>query len=130
LDPSLSPLGWEWVTRLSPLFADESDREKTLHELLATLLGRDVVIKKKHIGKYVTDGGVRIPQTDLPDLLVVPVNVEIKNETTEGKADGVFENILYYQEGVRVLLREQYTGDWKKTRFPSILILHNGTFLA
>jgi hypothetical protein len=130
LDPSLSPLGWEWVTRLSPLFADESDREKALHELLASLLGKDVVFEKMRIGKYTTDGGVRIPQTDLPNLLVVPVNVEVKNETTEGTADGVFENILYFREGIRLLLTERYKGDWKKTRFPSILILHNGTSLA
>jgi hypothetical protein len=130
LDPSLSPLGWEWVTKLSGFFDKETDREKTLHKLLASLLGRDVVIEKMNIGRYQTDGGVRIPQTDLPNLLVVPVNVEVKNETTEGTADGVFESILYFQEGVRVLLTEQYKGDWKKTRFPSILILHNGTFLA
>jgi len=130
LDPSLSPLGWEWVTKLSLLFEKESDREKALHKLLASLLGRDVVIEKMHIGKYQTDGGVRIPQTDLPNLLVVPVNIEVKNETTEGGADGVFENILYFREGVRVLLTEKYKGDWKKTRFPSILILHNGMFLA
>jgi hypothetical protein len=130
LDPSLSPLGWEWVTKLSLLFEKETDREKALHKLLASLLGKDVVIEKMHIGKYQTDGGVRIPQADLPNLLVVPVNIEVKNETTEGSADGVFENILYFREGVRVLLTGQYEGDWKKTRFPSMLILHNGTFLA
>jgi hypothetical protein len=130
LEPSLSPLGWEWVTKLSLLFEKESDREKALHKLLASLLGKDVVIEKMQIGKYQTDGGVRIPQADLPNLLVVPVNIEVKNETTEGSADGVFENILYFREGVRVLLTGQYEGDWKKTRFPSILILHNGTFLA
>jgi hypothetical protein len=61
LDPSLSPLGWEWVTKLSLLFDKESEREKTLHKLLASLLGRDVVIEKMNIGKYQTDGGVRIP---------------------------------------------------------------------
>ena len=130
LDPSLSPLGWEWVTKLSLLFEKESDREKALHKLLASLLGKDFVIEKMNIGKYQTDGGVRIPQPGFPNLLVVPVNIEVKNETTEGSADGVFENILYFREGVRVLLTGQYEGDWKKTRFPSILILHNGTFLA
>jgi hypothetical protein len=120
LDPSLSPLGWEWVTKLSLLFKKESNQEKALHKLLTSILGKDIVVEKMNIGKYQTDGGIRIPQADLPNLLVVLVNIEVKNETMEGSANGIFKNILYFREGVCVLLTGQYEGDWKKTRFPSI----------
>ncbi|KAF4607398.1 hypothetical protein EYR38_001469 [Pleurotus pulmonarius] len=129
-DPRLSPLGWQLAVELSSLFTTDELRESCLHRLLAELFGGDVALEKRTIGTYKTDEGV--VHISLPDLPNMPVLTEVKNETTCGTSDAVFELLLYYKEGVRHALRRDvpHKGDWSKTRLPSILIMHNGVLLA
>lgn len=125
---SRSPLVSSWleVVKLSSLFTTEELRGSCLHRLLAELFGGDVALEKRSIGPYKTDGGV--VHISLPDLSAMPVLIEVKNETTCGTSDAVFELLLYYKERVRHILRRDFPhkGDWVKTRFPSILIMHKG----
>ncbi|KAF7419402.1 hypothetical protein PC9H_001992 [Pleurotus ostreatus] len=125
-DPRLSPLGWRLAVELSSLFKTEDLRESCLHRLLAELFGGDVALEKRSVGSYKTDGGV--VHVSLPNLPTMPIFIEVKNETTCGSSDAVFELLLYYKEGVRHVLSRDFPhkGDWVKTRFPSILIMHNG----
>ncbi|GAW01818.1 hypothetical protein LENED_003433 [Lentinula edodes] len=92
-------LAYRWSKELSGFFEDEKKRESKFHELLSDLL----------------------------DGYKVPLLVEVKIEFTQGSCDAVFEIVLCDQEGVRLILsNDKYKGDWRKTRIPSILVIHNG----
>lgn len=120
VDQALSPLAHKWVKELSSFFDSEGKRESKFHELLTELFGHQV--SKQKLGSFTTDGGV-----SFLGLGVKPVAVEIKNETTLGSSDALWEIVLYDLEGVRLILEnETYKGDWRKTRIPSVLIVHNG----
>ncbi|KAJ3887214.1 hypothetical protein GG344DRAFT_80954 [Lentinula edodes] len=126
LDQELSPLAYRWSKELSGFFEDENKRESKFHELLSDLLDGYKVVKKR-IDSFETDGGIDPKDSDLPDLLVKPLLVEVKIEFTQGSCDAVFEIVLYDQEGVRhILSNDKYKGDWRKTRIPSVLVIHNG----
>jgi hypothetical protein len=130
LDKSLSSLACRWMTELSAFFDNEGKREAKFHELLSELLD-DYTISKKTFGSrsYETDGGISPgPKNHFPDLLVKPLLVEVKVELTQkGNSDAFFEIVLYDQEGVRTILADdRYKGDWRKTRLPSLLLIHNG----
>ncbi|KAJ4469916.1 hypothetical protein C8J55DRAFT_479460 [Lentinula edodes] len=126
LDQELSPLAYRWLKELSGFIEDEQERESKFHELLSDLLDGYEVARRK-IGSFETGGGIDPKDTDLPDLLVKPLLVEVKIEFTQGSCDAVFEIVLCDQEGVRLILsNDKYKGDWRKTRIPSILVIHNG----
>jgi hypothetical protein len=124
LNHDLAPLAYRWRTELSGYFSDETKREVKFHELLSELLD-GLKVSKKKIGKFETDGGVDL--NDVIELLVAPLLVEVKPELTLGVSDALFEIVLYYLEGTRLILNEDaFKGDWRKTRLPSLLIIHNG----
>lgn len=128
LDNDLSPLAHRWRAELSAYFPNESLREAKFHELLSELLD-GLKVSKKKIGNYETDGGIDL--TDVIELLVVPVLVEIKPELTQSTSDALFEIVLHYLEGTRrILTNDAFKGDWRQTRLPSLLIIHNGTSSA
>ena len=125
LDRELTPLACKWRNELSGYFAVESEREAKFHELLSELLD-DLKVSKKKIGSYTTDGGIDL--MDVVELLVAPLLIEVKAEFTQSSCDGIFELVLYYLEGTRRILRDDaFKGDWRKTRLPSLLLIHNGT---
>ncbi|KAF9062703.1 hypothetical protein BDP27DRAFT_1336206 [Rhodocollybia butyracea] len=124
LDRDLSPLAHKWRNELSSYLNPEKEREAKFRELLSELFDGWKVSKKKFNG-YTTDGGLDL--ADVMELLVAPLLVEVKTEFTEGGCDAVFEIVLYYLEGVRFILEDDaLKGDWRKTRLPSLLIVHNG----
>ncbi|KAJ4469929.1 hypothetical protein C8J55DRAFT_479485 [Lentinula edodes] len=126
LDQELSPLAYRWLKELSGFFEDEKKRESKFNELLSDLLDGYKVVKKK-IGSFESGGGIDPKDLDFPDLVVKPLLVEVKIEFTQGSCDAVFEIVLCDQEGVRLILsNDQYKGDWRKTRIPSVLVIHNG----
>ncbi|KAE9388589.1 hypothetical protein BT96DRAFT_1025391, partial [Gymnopus androsaceus JB14] len=127
LSPELAPLARKWRDELSEYFATETEREAKFHELLSELLDGLKVSKKKFSG-YETDGGVDL--MDVIELLVVPLLVEVKTEFNQSNCDGFFELVLYYLEGTRKILRDDiFKGDWRKTRIPSLLLIHNGPYV-
>lgn len=114
LDQALSPLAYKWIGELTECFADESLREAKFRELLSELLDGS---KKKF--SNITDGGI--------DLSVTPLLVKVRKELTQRKSDAFFEVVSCYFEGSRRILADDAFGEWRKTRLPSLLIIHNGT---
>lgn len=120
LERELSPLAHKWSRELSNMFESEGKRESKFHELLSELF--DSQVTKQKIGSFTIDGGI-----DSFGLGVKPVVVKVKNETTVGSSDAFLEIVLYDLEGVRLILEDKSNkGDWRKTRIPSLLIIHNG----
>ncbi|KAF5377990.1 hypothetical protein D9757_009837 [Collybiopsis confluens] len=124
VEPELSPLAYKWCRKLSDFFDKETSRETLFHSLLSELLDGYRISKKRFSG-YTTDGGI---DSDLfIELFVKPLLIEVKGETTCGISDAVFESALYHFEGIRRILLDQHrNGAWRKSRIPSIIIIHNG----
>lgn len=124
LDQELSALAYRWRDELSGYFATESLREVKFHELLYELLD-GLKVSKKKFGNFATDRGTDLA-ADVIELFMAPL-VEVKIELTQGSTDALFEIVLYYLEGARLILSDDaFKGDWRKTRLPSLLIIHNG----
>ncbi|KAF5370410.1 hypothetical protein D9757_013134 [Collybiopsis confluens] len=122
IEPDISPLAYKWCRELSDFLPKERYREAVFHSLLSELLGHR--ISKKHFSGYTTDGGIDL---EFIELFGIPLLAEIKAETTCGSSDAYFEAALYHLEAIRtILLDSSLAGAWRKSRMPSIVIIHNG----
>ncbi|KAF5368670.1 hypothetical protein D9757_010208 [Collybiopsis confluens] len=128
IDTQLSTLAFRWTRELSEFFGGEPEREAKFHQLLSELLDGFRISKKRFSG-YTTDGGIDPKESmqNFIDLYVKPLLVEVKVETTCGGVDAILECVLYDLEAMRLsLTNDKFGGSWRKTRLPSMIVIHNG----
>jgi hypothetical protein len=128
LDPTLAPFAWDFATELSASFEEDWERETKFNVLMTMLLNHTGATEDSEFRECKIGCTARHLHI-IPDLPAMPTNLKVENETTEGKTDGAFENILCYYEGVRNILQsKKFSNAVRKTRLPSILMLHNGKY--